>query len=127
MAKIRHGFDISPDSSESQHSIGTVHNVLKLYEETGEVSPKKPEREDMRKIDNSGELFILGLLMHVKAWTRPYARARKYTEKIEYYTEVWLYYMEAWLWLTWQSIKKRVASEFGNVVSYLQSVVSLGL
>ena len=44
-------------------SIGTVHNVLKLFEETGEVSPKKPEREDMRKIDNSGELFILGLLL----------------------------------------------------------------
>ena len=55
--------------------------------------------------------------MHVKAWARPYARARKYTEKIEYYTEVWLYYTEAWLWLTWQSIKKRVASEFRNVVS----------
>ena len=44
-------------------SIGTVHNVLKLFEETGEVSPKKPEREDMRKIDNSDELFILGLLL----------------------------------------------------------------
>ena len=27
MAKILYGFDISPDSSESQH-IGTVHNVL---------------------------------------------------------------------------------------------------
>ena len=45
-------------------SIGTVHNVLKLFEETGEVSPKQlPEREDMRKIDNSGELFILDLLI----------------------------------------------------------------
>ena len=44
-------------------SIGTVHNVLKLFEETGEVSPKKPEREDMRKIDNSDELFSLGLLL----------------------------------------------------------------
>ena len=45
-------------------SIGTVHNVLKLFEETGEVSPKQlPEREDMRKIDNSGELSILGLLI----------------------------------------------------------------
>ena len=31
-------------------SIGTVHNVLKLFEETGEVSPKKPEREDTRKV-----------------------------------------------------------------------------
>ena len=38
--------------------------MLKLFEETGEVSPKQlPEREDMRKIDNSGELFILGLLI----------------------------------------------------------------
>ena len=44
-------------------SVGAVHNVLKLFEETGEVSPKKPEREDMRKIDNSDELFILGLLL----------------------------------------------------------------
>ena len=52
-------------------------------------------------------------LMHVKAWARPNACARKYTKKIEYYTEVWLYYTEAWLWLTWQSIK-RVASEFRN-------------
>ena len=59
----------------------------------------------------------LQVLMHVKAWARPNARVRKYTEKIEYYTEVWLYYTEAWLWLTWQSIKKRVASEFRNVVS----------
>ena len=49
-------------------------------------------------------------LMHVKAWARPYGRARKYTKKIEHYTE-------AWPWLTWQSIKKRVASEFRNVVS----------
>ena len=40
-----------------------------------------------------------------------HTRARKYTEKIEYYTE-------AWPWLTWQSIKKRVATV---------SVVSLGL
>ena len=60
---------------------------------------------------------LLVALMHVKAWARPNARVRKYTEKIEYYTEVWLYYTEAWLWLTWQSIKKRVASEFRNVVS----------
>ena len=43
-------------------SIETLYYVLKLFEEIGEVSPKKPEREDMKKIDNSGELFILGLL-----------------------------------------------------------------
>ena len=43
-------------------SVGTVHNVLKLFEETGEVSPKEPEGNET-KIDNSGELFILGLLL----------------------------------------------------------------
>ena len=41
-----------------------LHNVLKLFEETGEVSPKlRSKRDDTRKIDNSGELYILGLLL----------------------------------------------------------------
>ena len=45
-------------------SIGTVHNVLKLFEKTGEVSANlRSERDDTRKIDNSGELYILGLLL----------------------------------------------------------------
>ena len=30
-----------------------------------------------------GLVRVKGSLMHVKAWARPYARARKYTEKID--------------------------------------------
>ena len=44
-------------------SVGTVHNVLKLFEQTAEVSAKIPERDGTRKIDDSGELLIVGLLM----------------------------------------------------------------
>ena len=69
------------------------------------------------KVESSISVPLILMHVTVEAWARPYARARKYTEKIEYYTEVWLYYTEAWLRLTWQSIKKRVASEFKNVVS----------
>ena len=45
-------------------SVGTVHYVLKLFEQTGEVKPKTPDRDGTRKLDNSKELFTVGLLMH---------------------------------------------------------------
>lgn len=43
-------------------SIGTVHNILKLFEQTGEVEPRKhPKRE--HKLDRHHSLYITGLIM----------------------------------------------------------------
>ena len=45
-------------------SIGTVHNIYKLFEETGEVHPKKPrKRPGKAKLDSYHQLFIIGIVL----------------------------------------------------------------
>ena len=44
-------------------SVGTVYNVYRLFQETGEVSPKTPyTRYDIRKLDYYHENYILCLI-----------------------------------------------------------------
>jgi hypothetical protein len=44
-------------------SVGTVSNIMKLFETTGCVDPKvQPSREDLQKLDNCHKLYILGLI-----------------------------------------------------------------
>lgn len=42
-------------------SVGTVYNICKLFERTGEVSPKKSSHT--RILSNYDELLIIGLLL----------------------------------------------------------------
>ena len=44
-------------------SIGTAYNIFKLFENTGSVSPTKPDREDTRILTGHEELCIVGLLL----------------------------------------------------------------
>ena len=45
-------------------SVGTVYNVYRLFQETGEVSPKTPyKRYDIRKLDYYHENYILCLYL----------------------------------------------------------------
>lgn len=44
-------------------SIGTVHNICKLFEETGSVAPGKPDRTNTRLLSKYSELYIIGLLV----------------------------------------------------------------
>ena len=44
-------------------SIGTAYNIFKLFENTGSISPTKPDREDTRILTEHEELFIVGLLL----------------------------------------------------------------
>ena len=46
-------------------SVGTVHNVWKKFEVTGEVTAsKQPSRECMRVLDHLHELLVVGLILH---------------------------------------------------------------
>ena len=43
-------------------SVGTVHNIFKLFEETGEVDHRKhPKRE--KNLDDHHSLYIIGLIV----------------------------------------------------------------
>ena len=44
-------------------SLGTVHNIFRLFEETGEVDPKHPDRTSTRKLSSNEELIIIGLIL----------------------------------------------------------------
>ena len=45
-------------------SVGTVSNIISLFERTGEVKPKPPgPRPDLRKLDERDELSIIGMVM----------------------------------------------------------------
>ena len=49
-------------------STGTVHNVLKRFEETGGVAAQgQKERPDIRKLTSTEELFIVGLVLESPA------------------------------------------------------------
>ena len=43
-------------------SIGTVHNILKLFEETGDIEPRKHPKQEC-KLDRHHSLYIIGLVM----------------------------------------------------------------
>lgn len=44
-------------------SVGTVHNVFKLFEQTGSVDPSKPDRANTRVLSQYDELLVIGLLL----------------------------------------------------------------
>ena len=44
-------------------SVGTAHNIFKLFEATGDVEPKKPIPRE-HKLDGHHELYIIGLILH---------------------------------------------------------------
>ena len=44
-------------------AVGTVHNVLCRFEETGEVDPKHPNKTSTRKLSSNEELIIVGLIL----------------------------------------------------------------
>ena len=44
-------------------SVGTVHNVFKLFEQTGSVDPSKPDRANTRMLSQYDELLVIGLLL----------------------------------------------------------------
>ena len=44
-------------------SIGTAYNIFKLFENTGSVSPTKPDRENTRILTGHEELFIFVFLL----------------------------------------------------------------
>ena len=65
----RYGMELSfrQISANLNISSGTVHNVLKLFEETGDVAAQgQKERPDIRKLTSSEELFIVGCRKYVK-------------------------------------------------------------
>ena len=41
----------------------TAHRIFQRFQESGEVAPKQPCRNDARILDDHHELFILGILM----------------------------------------------------------------
>ena len=43
-------------------SVGTVHNTLKLFEQTGEVDPRKREKRE-GKLDNYHASYVIGLVL----------------------------------------------------------------
>ena len=65
-------------------SLGTVSNIIKLFETTGSVDPKvQPSREDLRKLDDHHELYILGLI-----YNNPALQLHEICNKVEEITGV---------------------------------------
>jgi transposase len=65
-------------------SVGTVSNIMKLFETTGCVDPKvQPSREDLRKLDDCHELYILGLI-----YDNPALQQNEICNKVEEVTAV---------------------------------------
>ena len=44
-------------------SVGTVHSIYKLFEQTGSVNPRRPDRTSIRVLSQYDELVIIGFLM----------------------------------------------------------------
>ena len=44
-------------------AVGTVHNVLRRFQATGELEPTKPNRSNTRKLSNNQELLLVGLFL----------------------------------------------------------------
>lgn len=65
-------------------SLGTVANIIKLFETTGSVDPKvQPTRNDLRKLDDVHELYILGLI-----YDNPALQLHEICNKVEEATAV---------------------------------------
>ena len=65
-------------------SLGTVSNIMKLFETTGCVHPKaQPLRENLRKLDDHHELYILGLI-----YNNPALQLHEICNKVEEITAV---------------------------------------
>ena len=45
-------------------SVGTAYNIFRRFEETGDISPKKVDYSERRRLDTREELLILGILWH---------------------------------------------------------------
>ena len=58
------GLSFRTIASNLNVSVGTVSNIISLFERTGEVTPKLPgPRPDLRKLDERDELSIIGMVM----------------------------------------------------------------
>ena len=44
-------------------AVGTVHNVLRRFQATGELEPTKSDRSNTRKLSNNQELLLVGLFL----------------------------------------------------------------
>lgn len=64
LAKNCNGLRLSSYSQNLSLSLGTVHNVWKRFEETGEVAPTKQRaRYNSRVLSQQYELLLVGLIM----------------------------------------------------------------
>ena len=61
--RIGHGLKYRQIATNLSISLGTVANIMKLFETSGSVDPKaQPPMEHLRKLDDHHELYILGLV-----------------------------------------------------------------
>lgn len=61
--KIGMGFSFRRIATNLQISVGTAHRIFNRFVVTGDVSPKKrPARPDLRRLDDTHELYILALI-----------------------------------------------------------------
>ena len=82
--RIGKGFNYREIATNLSVSVGTVSNIMKLFETTGCVDPKvQPSREDLRKLDDFHELYILGLI-----YDNPALQLSEICNKVEEVTAV---------------------------------------
>ena len=82
--RIGKGFNYREIATNMSVSVGTVSNIMKLFETTGCVDPKvQPSREDLRKLDDCHELYILGLI-----YDNPALQLNEICNKVEEVTAV---------------------------------------
>ena len=60
--RIAKGLNYSRIAENLSISIGTCHNIMKQFEETGEVDPKVRHRPE-RKLDNYHTSYIMGVIL----------------------------------------------------------------
>ena len=67
MSSLRMELSFRRISANLSISTGTVHNVLKQFEETGGVATQgQKERPDIRGLTSTEELFIVGLVLQLQ-------------------------------------------------------------
>ena len=44
-------------------AVGTLHNVLRRFQATGDLEPTKPDRSNTRKLSSNQELLLVGLFL----------------------------------------------------------------
>ena len=64
------GSEMASDMAENRYelsyrniSLGTAHNIFRLFYDTGDVTPKKQPVRKVKRLNHTDEIFVIGLII----------------------------------------------------------------